>query len=70
MSGMYLGEIVRRVILRISQESDLFGPDASKLLTPFILRYLLAVLFYILISKPRRPLLWSCVEDFFHFIFV
>ncbi|KAL2941985.1 Hexokinase-3 [Bienertia sinuspersici] len=26
ISGMYLGEIVRRVILRMSQETDVFGP--------------------------------------------
>lgn len=38
ISGMYLGEIVRRVILRMSQESDVFGPVSSKLHVPFILR--------------------------------
>lgn len=38
ISGMYLGDIVRRVILRMSQESDVFGPVSSNLLTPFILR--------------------------------
>ncbi|KAL1555212.1 Hexokinase-3 [Salvia divinorum] len=38
ISGMYLGDIVRRVVLRMSQESDVFGPVSSKLLVPFILR--------------------------------
>ncbi|GKU93985.1 hypothetical protein SLEP1_g7532 [Rubroshorea leprosula] len=37
ISGMYLGDIVRRVILKISQETDVFGPVSSKLLTPFTL---------------------------------
>lgn len=38
ISGMYLGDIVRRVILRMSLESDMFGPISSKLSTPFVLR--------------------------------
>ncbi|KAL3621986.1 Hexokinase-3 [Castilleja foliolosa] len=38
ISGMYLGDIVRRVILRMSQESEVFGPVSSKLHVPFILR--------------------------------
>lgn len=38
ISGMYLGDIVRRVILRMSLESDIFGPASSKLSTPFSLR--------------------------------
>ncbi|GLT51042.1 hypothetical protein SLA2020_244890 [Shorea laevis] len=38
ISGMYLGDIVRRVILKISQETDVFGPVSSKLLMPFTLR--------------------------------
>ncbi|XP_027361745.1 hexokinase-3-like [Abrus precatorius] len=38
ISGMYLGDIVRRVILRMLLESDMFGPISSKLLMPFILR--------------------------------
>ncbi|KAI3419095.1 uncharacterized protein J3R85_013446, partial [Psidium guajava] len=37
ISGMYLGEIVRRVILRMSQESDIFGASSPKLSIPFIL---------------------------------
>lgn len=39
ISGMYLGDIMRRVILRMSLESDMFGPISSKLLTPFVLRF-------------------------------
>ncbi|KAJ8543829.1 hypothetical protein K7X08_025447 [Anisodus acutangulus] len=38
ISGMYLGDIVRRVLLRMSEESDDFGPSSSKLATPFVLR--------------------------------
>ncbi|WCJ36850.1 Hexokinase [Euphorbia peplus] len=38
ISGMYLGDIVRRVILRMSQESDIFGPVSSRLLVPFVLQ--------------------------------
>lgn len=37
ISGMYLGDIVRRVILRMSRESDIFGTVPSKLSMPFIL---------------------------------
>ncbi|CAN8288368.1 unnamed protein product [Cochlearia groenlandica] len=38
ISGMYLGDIVRRVILRMSQESDIFGPTSSVLSEPYVLR--------------------------------
>lgn len=38
ISGMYLGEIVRRVLVNMAEEADLFGKHASaKLSTPFIL---------------------------------
>ncbi|XP_076884170.1 hexokinase-3-like [Bidens hawaiensis] len=37
ISGMYLGDIVRRVIYRLSLESDIFGPLSSKLSTRFVL---------------------------------
>lgn len=40
IGGMYLGDIVRRVILRMSQESDIFGPISSILSMPFVLRYI------------------------------
>nr|GMD17717.1 hexokinase-3-like [Ipomoea batatas] len=38
ISGMYLGDIVRRVLLRMSQEFDVFRPVSSKLAMPFLLR--------------------------------
>lgn len=38
ISGMYLGDIIRRVILRMTQETDIFGPVSSRLSMPFILR--------------------------------
>ncbi|XP_050138724.1 hexokinase-3-like [Malus sylvestris] len=38
ISGMYLGDVVRRVIVRMSQESEIFEPISSKLYMPFILR--------------------------------
>ncbi|XP_044454467.1 hexokinase-4, chloroplastic [Triticum aestivum] len=39
ISGMYLGEIVRRVLASMAQESDLFGHSfADKLTEPFVLR--------------------------------
>ncbi|KAJ0978015.1 hypothetical protein J5N97_013489 [Dioscorea zingiberensis] len=38
ISGMYLGDIVRRVLLRIALESDVFGDSAQSLSKPFILR--------------------------------
>ncbi|KAG6679197.1 hypothetical protein I3843_14G116800 [Carya illinoinensis] len=38
ISGMYLGEVVRRVLLRMSQESDIFGTVPSRLSVPFIFR--------------------------------
>ncbi|KAJ8750730.1 hypothetical protein K2173_015911 [Erythroxylum novogranatense] len=39
ISGMYLGEIVRRVLLRMAEEADLFGDTVPpKLKIPFILR--------------------------------
>ncbi|KAL9248347.1 hypothetical protein vseg_021679 [Gypsophila vaccaria] len=38
ISGMYLGEIVRRIILRMSQESDIFGPVSTSLSKAFVLR--------------------------------
>ncbi|CDY37134.1 BnaC06g03650D [Brassica napus] len=38
IAGMYLGDIVRRVILRMSQESDIFGPSSSLLSEPYVLR--------------------------------
>lgn len=40
MSGMYLGEIVRRVLLKLAEEVEFFGDTVPpKLRIPFILRY-------------------------------
>ncbi|XP_008775017.2 hexokinase-3-like isoform X2 [Phoenix dactylifera] len=38
ISGMYLGEITRRVLYRMAQESDIFGDGAYNLSIRFILR--------------------------------
>lgn len=45
IAGMYLGDIVRRVILRMSQESDVFGPTSSVLSEPYVLRYISSLSF-------------------------
>lgn len=42
ISGMYLGEVVRRVLQRMAQDSDLFGDAAQNLSVPFSLRYVTA----------------------------
>lgn len=40
ISGMYLGELLRRVLYRMADEAALFGDIVpQKLKTPFILRY-------------------------------
>ncbi|XP_051143770.1 hexokinase-3-like isoform X3 [Andrographis paniculata] len=41
ISGMYLGDIVRRVILQIAQKTDVFGLEYSKLHEPSVLRSLM-----------------------------
>ncbi|CAM8964536.1 unnamed protein product [Rhodiola kirilowii] len=38
ISGMYLGDVVRRVILKMMEEADLLGLASTKLSMPFILR--------------------------------
>ncbi|KAG5154644.1 hypothetical protein AAZX31_05G102900 [Glycine max] len=39
ISGMYLGEVVRHVLLKLAQETDLFGSRVPpKLMTPYLLR--------------------------------
>jgi hexokinase len=46
-SGMYLGEIVRRVLLKLSLQSGIFGSiDNSKLKTCFHLRYVISFCFH------------------------
>lgn len=38
ISGMYMGDVVRRVMLKMAQEADLFGkPIPPKLLQPYTL---------------------------------
>ena len=40
VSGMYLGEIVRRVLLKMAKETAFFGETVPvKLTTPYLLRY-------------------------------
>lgn len=40
ISGMYLGDVVRRVLLKMAQEAALFGPKVPhKLLEAFSLQY-------------------------------
>lgn len=40
ISGMYLGEVVRRVLLKMAKETALFGETIpSKLAVPYVLRY-------------------------------
>lgn len=44
ISGMYLGELVRRVLLRLAEEAALFGDIVpSKLEEHFILTYVLSL---------------------------
>lgn len=56
IGGMYLGDIVRRVILRMSQESDIFGPISSILSTPFVLRYISVVFSSASVSNGEKKL--------------
>jgi hexokinase len=40
ISGMYLGDIVRRVLLKMAEEAQFFGDTVPpKLRIPFILRF-------------------------------
>lgn len=51
ISGMYLGEILRRVLYRMADEAALFGDTIPpKLKTPFVLRY---VFFKFVISMSK-----------------
>ncbi|KAH7511343.1 hypothetical protein FEM48_ZijujUnG0025100 [Ziziphus jujuba var. spinosa] len=60
ISGMYLGDIVRRVILRMSEEADIFGPVSSKLSMPFILSL---SAFLVKLCCFRTPLMAAMHED-------
>ncbi|XP_043723305.1 hexokinase-3-like isoform X3 [Telopea speciosissima] len=62
ISGMYLGDIVRRVILRMAQESDDFEDIASRLSVPFILRWPFPCLFcgcFVTTIFINRPHVWQ-----------
>lgn len=40
IGGMYMGEIVRRVLLKMAEETSLFGPEIPEKLTePFSILY-------------------------------
>ena len=43
IAGLYLGDIVRRVIRHMSQVSDIFGPTSSMLSEPYVLRYVSSI---------------------------
>jgi len=64
ISGMYLGDIARRVLYRIAQESDIFGDAAASLSVPFVLRYALALLQFMssFLSAEDMMLLNPCRE--------
>ena len=47
ISGMYLGEIVRRILLKLAHDASLFGDVVpSKLEQPFVLRYAFLIYFH------------------------
>lgn len=64
IGGMYLGDIVRRVILRMSQESDIFGPISSILSTPFVLRYISFCLLLYLFQLKKEPDFYGFFGEF------
>ncbi|KAF6990445.1 hypothetical protein CFC21_007634 [Triticum aestivum] len=53
-SGMYMGEIVRRILLQMAQEAALFGDNIPpKLETPYILKYVVPVIHYFIMQKKK-----------------
>ena len=59
ISGMYLGEILRRVLLRLAEEACFFGDEVpAKLKSPFILRYFYEVMRFI-ITSTFNMMIWS-----------
>jgi hexokinase len=61
ISGMYLGEIVRRVLLKISLRSSIFGDiDYTKLKTHFLLRYVCLPGFFVVDTSIIRIQEDSC----------
>jgi len=64
ISGMYLGEIVRRILLKLAHDASLFGDVVpSKLEQPFVLRY--AFLIYCHRAVCAYLLVWQ--RHFFFF---
>ena len=60
MSGMYLGEIARRVLLKISLHSSIFGNiDHAKLKTHFLLRYVVCLSSLELMLVINNVIHWS-----------
>lgn len=56
-SGMYMGEIVRRILLQMAQEAALFGDNIPpKLEIPYILKYVVLVIVHCFI------LLLNCLQ--------
>lgn len=52
ISGMYLGEILRRVLLRLAEEVRFFGDEVpAKLKIPYVLRYFLEEMSFIITSQ-------------------
>jgi hexokinase len=51
ISGMYLGEIVRRILLKLAHEASLFGDVVPpKLEKIFVLRYAFSILIGVLLK--------------------
>lgn len=60
IGGMYLGDIVRRMLLKLAREASLFsGEVPQQLMTPFVLGYIFHC--WQNLETPRRP-----IETFTH----
>lgn len=60
ISGMYLGEIVRRVLCRMAEEASFFGDTVPpKLNIPFMLKYVLGYIHYNSLAFSFTLLPWS-----------
>ena len=61
ISGMYLGEIVRRVLFKMAEEANVFGDTVpAKLRTPFVLRCVLYVMLNIFRGLDRLNKILLC----------
>jgi hexokinase len=55
IGGMYLGDIVRRMLLKLAREASLFsGEVPQQLMTPFVLGYIFHC--WQNLETPRRPI--------------